>query len=195
MPNERKIELPIFPLNTVLFPGGMLPLKIFEQRYLDMTKACLRDGTHFGVCLINDGQEVGAPAIPAEVGTIAHIERWDMPQLGIFHLVTQGAERFRILSTETTSSGLIVGEVATLDPEPGAPVAERHGQCVEVLRQLVERFGDEHFPPPHRYDDASWVSYRLAEILPIDRFEKQRMLVANDAIARLDRVLHLLKRG
>ena len=195
MPNDRKIELPIFPLNTVLFPGGMLPLKIFEQRYLDMTKACLRDGTHFGVCLINDGQEVGSPAIPAEVGTIAHIERWDMPQLDIFHLVTKGAERFRILSTETTSSGLIRGEVATLDPESSAPVAERHGQCVEVLRQLVERFGEEHFPLPHRYDDASWVSYRLAEILPIDRFEKQRMLVANDAIARLDRVLHLLKRG
>lgn len=195
MPNERKIDIPIFPLNTVLFPGGVLPLKIFEQRYLDMTKACLRDGTHFGVCLINDGQEVGTPATPAEVGTIAHIERWDMPQLGIFHLVTKGAERFRILSMETTSSGLIRGEVATLDPEPSAPVAERHGQCVEVLRQLVERFGDEHFPPPHDYTDASWVSYRLAEILPIDRFEKQRMLVANDAIARLDRVLHLLKRG
>jgi uncharacterized protein len=195
MPSERNLDIPLFPLNTVLFPGGVLPLKIFEQRYLEMTKACLRDGTPFGVCLINEGQEVGTPAIPSEVGTIARIDQWDMPQLGIFHLVTRGTERFRILATQTASDGLIRGEVAMLDPEPSARVAERHGQCVEVLRQLVERFGEEHFPPPHDYGNASWVSYRLAEILPIDRFEKQRMLVANDAVARLDRVLHLLKRG
>jgi uncharacterized protein len=195
MPAGRSLEVPIFPLNTVLFPGGVLPLKIFEQRYLEMTKACLRDGTSFGVCLINDGQEVGAPAMPSEVGTIARIDKWDMPQLGIFHLVTRGTERFRILSTRTAPDGLILGQVSLLDPEPSAAVAERHGQCVEVLRQLVERFGEEHFPHPRDYTDASWVGYRLAEILPIDRFEKQRMLVANDALARLDRVLHLLKRG
>jgi len=195
MPSERNLSIPLFPLNTVLFPGGVLPLKIFEQRYLDMTRDCLRDGTSFGVCLINDGQEVGSPAVPSEVGCIAGIVRWDMPQLGIFHLVARGAERFRILSTETTPGGLIRGQVSVLDPEPAATVADRHAPCVEVLRQLVERFGEEHFPPPHDYSDASWVSYRLAEILPIDRFEKQRMLAGNDAIGRLDRVLHRLKRG
>lgn len=195
MPAERNLEIPIFPLNTVLFPGGVLPLKIFEQRYLQMTKTCLRDGTSFGVCLINDGQEVGTPAMPSEVGTIARIDKWDMPQLGIFHLVTRGAERFRLLSARTSPDGLIRGQISVLDPEPSAAVAERHAQCVEVLRQLVERFGEEHFPQPRDYADASWVGYRLAEILPIDRFEKQRMLVANDALARLDRVLHLLKRG
>jgi Lon protease-like protein len=195
MANERHLDIPIFPLDTVLFPGGVLPLKIFEQRYLEMTKTCLRDGTGFGVCLINDGQEVGSPATPAEVGTIARIDKWDMPQLGIFHLMTRGTERFRILSTQTARDGLIRGAVAMLDAEPPALAAGRHAQCVEVLRQLVERFGEEHFPPPHDYADASWVSCRLAEILPIDRFEKQRMLVANDAVARLDRVLHLLKRG
>lgn len=195
MPSERHLSIPIFPLNTVLFPGGALPLKIFEQRYLDMTKTCLRDSTSFGVCLINDGQEIGSPAIPSEVGCIANITRWDMPQLGIFHLATRGAERFRVMSTLTLPGGLIQGQVTVLDPEPAAAVLERHKPCVEVLRQLVERFGDDHFPPPHDYADASWVGYRLAEILPIDRFEKQRMLVGNDAIARLDRVLHLLKRG
>jgi len=194
MANDHKLRIPVFPLNTVLFPGGVLPLKIFEQRYLDMTKACLRDGTAFGVCLINDGNEVG-PAFPAEVGCIARIEKWDMPQLGIFNLVTRGGERFRLLNTETEPGGLLVGEVVLMDAEPPVPVDARHERCVEVLRQLVERFGAEHFPEPHRYDDASWVSYRLAEILPFDRFEKQRMLVGNDAIARLDRVLQLLKRG
>ncbi len=194
MTNDRNLRIPIFPLNTVLFPGGVLPLKIFEQRYLDMTKACVRDGTPFGVCLINDGQEVGA-AFPAEVGCIARIEQWDMPQLGIFNLVTRGHERFRLLNTDTAPNGLLLGEVAPIEPEPKPKIDARHERCVEILKQLVERFGAEHFPEPHDYDDASWVSYRLAEILPIDRFEKQRMLVGNDAFARLDRVLHLLKRG
>jgi Lon protease-like protein len=118
-----------------------------------------------------------------------------MPQLGIFHLVTHGAERFRILSMRAEPNGLIIGEVALLDSEPRVNVEPRHEKCVAVLKQLVERFGDDHFPPPHDYTDASWVSYRLIEILPIDRLEKQRLLVANDAIARLDRVQFLLDRG
>lgn len=192
---DRKLALPLFPLDTVLFPGGMLPLKIFEQRYLEMTKVCLRDDAPFGVCLINEGTEVGTPAIPAEVGCVARIAHWEMPQLGIFHLATRGGDRFRILSMTTGDDGLLRGEVALLDPEPAVAVDRRHEHCVQVLRQLVERFGDDHFPPPHDYTDASWVGYRLAEILPIDRFEKQRMLVSNDALARLDRVLYLLKRG
>lgn len=192
---DSKFKLPIFPLNTVLFPGGVLPLKIFEQRYLDMTKACVRDDTPFGVCLINDGPEVGAPASPVEVGCIAKITQWEMPQLGIFHLVTRGAERFRLLSMHTEANGLIIGEVVPMPDEPKAHVEPRHDKCVAVLKQLVERFGEDHFPKPHDYTDASWVSYRLIEILPIDRLEKQRMLVANDAIARLDRVQFLLDRG
>ena len=194
MANDHNLRIPVFPLDTVLFPGGLLPLKIFEQRYLDMTKACVRDGTPFGVCLINDGQEVG-PAFPAEVGCIARIEQWDMPQLGIFNLVTRGQERFRLLNTGTEANGLLVGEVVPMEAEPRVAVDARHERCVDILRQLVERFGAEHFPEPHDFADASWVGYRLAEILPIDRFEKQRMLVGNDAIARLDRVQHLLKRG
>ena len=192
MPGER---IPIFPLNTVLFPGGTLPLRIFEQRYLEMTKACLRDGTGFGVCLISEGREVGRPAMPSEVGCLARIEQWDMPQLGIFHLLARGTRRFRLLSTTAAADGLLSGEVALLEPEPAAPVAERHAPCAALVRELVARFGEAQFPPPHHYDDASWLSCRLAEVLPIDHLEKQRMLVSNDATARLDRLLHLLQRG
>jgi Lon protease-like protein len=189
------LRVPVFPLNVVLFPGGTLPLRIFEQRYLEMTKACLRDGSPFGVCLINEGREVGTPAVPSEVGCLARIEQWDMPQLGIFHLVTRGTQRFRLMRTETQPDGLMLGDVALLEPEPRMPVEARHARCVAILRELVTRFGDEHFPPPHAFDDASWIGYRLAEILPIDRFEKQRMLVSNDATGRLDRILQLLRRG
>lgn len=192
---ETRLHLPIFPLNTVLFPGGVLPLKIFEQRYLDMTKRCLRDESPFGVCLITEGQEVGKPALPADVGSVARIVHWDMPKLGIFHLITRGEDRFRVLTAQPQSDGLLMGEVVRLEPEPSAPVEERHQPCIDVLRRLVENLGEEHFPVPHAFDDATWVGYRLAELLPLDLVEKQRMLVANDPIGRLDRILHLIKRG
>jgi Lon protease-like protein len=189
MPGEH---LPIFPLNTVLFPGGLLALRIFEQRYLAMTKACLRDGTGFGVCLISEGREVGGPAMPSEVGCVAHIEHWDMPQLGIFELRTRGVRRFRLLSTRVAQDGLLLGEVALLDAEPVAPVAERHAPCARLARELIERLGEE-YPPPHHFQDASWLSYRLVELLPVELLEKQRLLVSNDATARLDRVLQMIE--
>lgn len=192
---DHSITLPIFPLNTVLFPGGSLPLRIFEQRYLAMTKACLRDGTGFGVCLISEGSEVGKPALPTEVGCLAIIDQWEMPQLGVFHIKAHGRERFRLLSTVVKADGLTVGEAVLLDPEPSAPVASRHLPCVEILEQVVGKFGAAHFPEPHRFDDASWVSYRLAEILPLDLLEKQRWLVSNDAEGRLDRILDVISRG
>jgi Lon protease-like protein len=191
----RASTLPIFPLNTVLFPGGRLPLRIFEQRYLAMTKACLKDDSPFGVCLITEGGEVGQPAMPADVGCIARITAWEMPSLGIFELVTRGEERFRLMNTRTGDDGLITGEVVLLEAEPPAPVAERHHVSVEVLERVIEKFGEEHFPPPHRFEDATWVGYRLAELLPLSLVEKQRLLVSNDAIARLDRITELLHRG
>ncbi|MBI1395665.1 MAG: peptidase S16 [Betaproteobacteria bacterium] len=193
-PAERS-EIPIFPLQTVLFPGGVLPLRIFEQRYLEMTKACLRDNSAFGVCLISEGSEVGEPALPVDVGCLARISEWEMPQLGIFNLVTRGEERFRLLSTQTRPDGLLTGEIIPLEPEPHAGVGPQHATCVEVLEQLVDKLGESYFPQPHPFDDATWVGYRLAELLPLDLLEKQRMLVSNDALARLDRVLQLLRRG
>jgi hypothetical protein len=195
MPSDRTLTLPIFPLNTVLFPGGTLPLRIFEQRYLDMTKACVRDDSPFGVCLLSEGSEVGQPATPADTGCIARIAHWDMPQMGIFHLITRGETRFRLLDTRQTTDGLLIGEVVPLEPEPSIRPDIRHAACVEVLESIVEKFGTEHFPPPHRFEDATWVGYRLAEILPVSLIERQRMMVSNDAIARLDRILHLIKRG
>ena len=108
-PRARKhaiTEIPLFPLNTVLFPGGRLPLRIFEQRYMEMAKSCLRDGAPFGVCLIVEGAEVGAPAVPATVGSLARIASWDMPQLGMLHVSAIGTERFRILRRRTQPDGL-----------------------------------------------------------------------------------------
>jgi Lon protease-like protein len=192
---ERRRDLPLFPLGTVLFPGSRLPLRIFEPRYLAMLRDCLRDGSGFGVCLIQEGREVGAPAMPADMGCLASIIEWEMPETDLYHVMTVGSDRFRVLTTHTQVDGLLRGDVVTLEPEAGVPVPESHRLCVDVLRQLIERVGEAWFPPPHHFEDASWVSYRLAEVLPFDAIEKQRMLVANDPIARLDRALHLIRRG
>ena len=93
------LSIPLFPLNTVLFPGGLQPLKIFEQRYLDMAAACLKNNSPFGICLIDKGGEVGQAATPHAVGTLANIANWEMEQLGILMITAQGGRRFRIIDS------------------------------------------------------------------------------------------------
>lgn len=175
--------IPLFPLATVLFPGGWLPLKIFEQRYVDMTKVCLRDATPFGVCLIREGQEVGAPAVPHAVGCLAHIEQWDVPHPNLFALLARGGRRFRVLGTQVAADGLISGRIEML-PEP-THSATMDPACQEILRLAVERAGADSVPGPVQLDDPVWVSYRLAEILPISLQEKQALLELTDTMARL----------
>jgi Lon protease-like protein len=180
----------IFPLGTVLFPGGTLPLKIFEQRYIEMTKACLRDERPFGVCLIREGHEVGAPAVPEAVGCLATIERWDMPQLGLFQLVARGGDRFRLLDTEVASNGLMSGSVTRMaDPQSDSDVDPA---CREVLSRVIEHIGAAKFPQPIALDDAAWVSYRLAEILPLDMRVKQELLEIGGSDERLRSLREIL---
>lgn len=183
-------DIPLFPLATVLFPGGWLPLKIFEQRYVDMTKACLRDATPFGVCLIREGREVGDPATPHAVGCLAHIEQWDVPHPNLFTLLARGGTRFRVLDTQVAANGLISGRIETL-PEPTRPaIIDR--ACLEVLRLAVERAGADSVPGPLQLDDPVWVSFRLAEILPIAAAERQALLEETDTEVRLARIRALL---
>lgn len=182
-------EVSIFPLNTVLFPGAILPLKVFEQRYVEMTKTCLKDDVPFGVCLIKEGAEVGNPALPEEVGCLASILEWDMQQLGIFHLKTLGSRRFRIVDREVAESGLITARVELIPDEADSSVPDEDRACVAVLKLIVERLGEEHFQPPFRFDDTAWVGYRLAEVLPIKLAAKQKLLELTDSRIRLQ-VLH-----
>jgi Lon protease-like protein len=163
----------LFPLGTVLFPGGLLPLKIFEQRYLDMTKACLRDNLPFGVCLIREGREVGAPAVHESVGCLATIEQWEMPNSSMFHMLARGGDRFRILETSVAPSGLLSGEVELLPPAaPCSPDPD----CVAVLKRVIEQVGAENFPQPIQLDDGVWVAYRLVEMMNFPMQFKQSLL-------------------
>jgi Lon protease-like protein len=187
-------SIPIFPLHTVLYPGTLLPLKIFEQRYLEMTKACVRDNAPFGVSRIREGREVGVPAVPEQVGCSAVILEWEIPHLGVFHLRTHGQTPFRIIQQSTQADGLIRADVEWLAENTGEVRPESHALCRRVLEQIVEKLGVEYFSPPLAYDDSRWISYRLAEVLPLQEEEKQRLLAVRNDGERLDRLHALLRR-
>ncbi len=194
-----KLEsLPLFPLRTVLFPGGVLPLKVFEQRYIEMTKACLRDERPFGVCLITEGDEVarGDGTMPqiASVGTLARITNVDMPQMGILHVATFGGLRFEVRGRTSGALGLLVGDVAMIDDEPSHALAEAYAPLARLLELIATRVGPQNFPAETRYDDATWVGYRLAELLPLPLSIKQSMLEVSDANVRLAALAQFLER-
>lgn len=178
-------EIPIFPLGTVLFPGSLLPLKIFEVRYMDMARACLRDKSQFGVCLIREGQEVGLPAVPENVGCAARIAECDVEEVGILKVRAEGVQRFRIVSSEVSKQGLIVGQVEDIAMEDAPADAPGLEACAQFLQKAITGIGEERFASPLRFEDASWVSFRLAEILPLRMEAKQAMLELTDPVARL----------
>jgi Lon protease-like protein len=182
----RTLEIAIFPLRTVLFPGTSLPLKIFEQRYLDMTKECIRDDAPFGVCLLRDGTEVGPPALPHPVGCTARILEWDMPHLGLFHLACRGERVFRIVEHWTLKNGLLRAQVELREPLAQMVLPSDYQPLAELMGRIINKFGEKHFPGTVRLDDADWVACRLAEALPLEAEFKQLLLEADDPIKRLD---------
>jgi Lon protease-like protein len=184
---ETIANLPIFPLGSVLFPGGSLALKIFEQRYLDMAKTCLKNGTPFGVSLIREGEEVGTPAVPEQVGTLAHVTDWDMPDLGILQVQVTGAARFRIIERSVAGSGLVTGNVSIL-PEDAHCDCSEHVACANFLAKIYAKVSSSKVAQP-RFEDAAWVGYRLTEMLPFNNVVKQKMLELTDARIRLE-ILH-----
>jgi uncharacterized protein len=178
-------SLALFPLNMVLFPAGPLPLRIFETRYVDMVRRCMREGCGFGVVLIRTGREVG-PAETFDVGTLAHITDFDQLPDGLLGLSCVGQQRFRILARSVQADGLNVGEVEWLAPEPVVPVPERHAPLAELLSTVLPQLGEVYTDIEMHLDDAAWVGHRLAEILPVPLPDKQTYLEIDDPIVRLD---------
>lgn len=190
--SAERLEIPLFPLGTVLFPGGLLPLRIFEQRYMEMAKRCLRDESPFGVCLIREGAEVGSPAIPEPVGCLAHVVHWDMQQLGLLQVVARGGERFRVLDHRVQPDGLVLGTVELLAESPDAPVPERYALCRELLERIAAEHGEDLFAKPFRFDSSAWVSARLSEVMPLPARSRQRLLEFDDPLMRLGVLQQLL---
>ena len=188
-------EIPIFPLNTVLFPGGVLPLRVFETRYVDMTRDCIKHERPFGVALIREGGEVGAPALPETIGCTARITDWDMQQLGVLSLTTVGEERFRITASRIAANGLVTAEIESIATEPGIDVPQENRVCVSLLRAIVAQVEEKLLPPPHHFNDAAWVGYRLSELLPIPRAAKQKLLELDDSVSRLQIITMYLEQN
>jgi Lon protease-like protein len=186
---RKRETVPVFPLQTVLFPGSLLPLRIFEVRYMDMAKACLKQGSPFAVCLIKEGSEVGVPAVPEAIGCLARIADCDMEELGILKVTAEGLERIRIVSSEVSRANLIVAEVEEHGAEAVAEGAQGVEESTEFLRKVIPGIGEKRFAAPLRFDDPTWVSFRLAEILPLRNDVKQKLLEVTDTTMRIA-ILH-----
>jgi Lon protease-like protein len=201
------MRLPLFPLNTVLFPGGVLPLRVFEARYMDMVRQCMKTATPFGVVLITRGGEVGAPAATEAVGTVARIVAWDMPQLGLLHLRAVGDERFHIEQAEVQADGLQVARIEPIAPDDDLPLDEQYRPCADLLQRVIDDVGSQRaddddetpdpinaipFESPYRFDSSVWVGNRLCEFMPIPLRAKQKLMELQDAKSRLQLVQRFL---
>ena len=198
---SAKGDLPLFPLRTVLFNGGQLPLRIFEPRYVDMISGCMKAGEGFGVVLIREGREVrqskaeGAPQI-FRIGTVAIIEDFNLLADGTLGIMARGAAKFRVFETRQQADGLLVGTIEYLPQEPASGVDERFAPLIDILKELLRHPMIEKMDLRVEYDDARSVGWRLAELLPIEPEIKQSLLqmhLPRERLLELVRIVNKLK--
>ena len=185
------MEVPLFPLNTVLFPGGPLPLRIFEPRYLDMISSCVSTDTPFGVLLIREGAEAGF-ASTHDIGTLARVIDWYQGSDGLLGVTAIGEQRFRLVSSHRKPDGLNVGEVELLEDEAPMPMPDEYREMATILAGVLDDLGRLYESLDRHMDDAGWVTSRFVEILPIDLEQKQRCLESSNPVERLRIVKDLL---
>jgi len=190
MPTE---SLALFPLHTVLLPGAALGLRVFEARYLDLVRDCGRNGRSFGVCLILKGEEVGAPAAAAAFGTEAMIEDFGQGDDGLLTLSVRGKRRFHVERARVRDNGLQVADVSWCEPDAVESVRPEHGLLPVLLESILDKIGGEYAKAERvALDDAAWVGWRLAELLPLHDSQRQELLQMADPHARLERLLQLV---
>lgn len=187
------LRIALFPLHTVLFPGGPLPLRVFEPRYLQMIGDCLKSDSCFGVCLISDGREVGDAATPHGVGTTARIVDWHQRHDGLLGITAQGERRFRVLSRDVQRNQLTIAKVEMLPEDGELELPAKYLPLSDLLHRLVDQAGHYYAGLPRRFGDAAWVGYRLSELLPLSLPRKQYLLEMEDPIARLEQLFSLLE--
>lgn len=195
------VEIPLFPLHPVLFPGGRLPLQIFEPRYMDMVVACMRDTAPFGVVLIRKGTDArirpdGLQPEIFDVGTDAHVVDFNQLSNGRLGIVVRGGRKFRIRGVREQRDHLLVGDVEYLPDEPPLSVGEEHRELVEILHELVKHPMIEKLGLDIQFEDARSVGWRLAELLPIEPEIKQSLLKLQwprERLQELTRLVHKLR--
>ena len=179
----------LFPLHTVLFPGGPLPLRIFETRYTDMVRRCMREQQPFGVLLIQDGEEAGEVATTATVGCTARIADFHTLHDGFLGISCVGVQKFRVLRVWRASDGLNMGEISWLPAERELALPERYANLADTVRRALEDLSEHYEHVERKFDDAAWIGARLTELLPIELADKQALLEIDDPIERLDTLL------
>lgn len=187
-------QLPLFPLDVVLFPDGPLPLRIFETRYIDMVRRCMREGTGFGVVCGDAGPEAGGATDFAGTGTEARIVDFSRLEDGLLGISCVGRQRFRVIEAWRESDGLNVARVQDLPVEPALAVPAELQFMPELLRTILPELGDLYAAVPQHYDDAAWVGYRLSELLPLALRDKQALLELDDPLERLAVIAPAIRR-
>lgn len=183
------LVLPLFPLHSVLFPAGDLHLRVFEQRYLDLVRDCSRADAPFGVCQIIAGHEVGDPALPAAFGCSARIVDFHVDAQGLLGIVARGEQRFHVHRLRVRDNGALLAEVELLAESP-QPLRPEHGLLSSLLEKMLERANSAHARADQAcFDDAHWIGYRLAELLPLAPADRQGLLQCADPHERLQRML------
>ncbi len=190
-----RMTVPLFPLHMVLFPGGTLPLRIFEARYLDMVTECMKHDCRFGVCLIREGEEVGVAASTYDIGTLVRITYFEKRADGLLGITVGGEQRFRILSREVRPDQLIEAAIELLPDAAEVAVPAPYRSLVEQLRDTLEQLDYPYAKLERRYEDAAWVGARLAELLPLKLELKQYLLQMDDPLARLERLQAVVESG
>jgi len=184
--------IPLFPLHSVLFPGGPLALRIFESRYLDMVSRCLRDEDGFGVVLIREGREVGEVPQVYNVGTFGCISYWEQRKDGLLGITVTGEQRFRILDTAVQPDQLMVAEVELLPTISARPLPKQHQPLAKMLQRILDELPHPYLTIERHYEDTEWVGGRLAELLPFELTLKQRLLQEADPLVRLELLKEIL---
>lgn len=180
------MRMPLFPLSGLVLPGGIMKLRLFERRYIDMVKECFRSGTGFAVCLIKTGNEAGVPSEPYPLGTIVEIVDFDQGDDGLLHIATRGTERVRVASYAADESMLLIGEVEPLPaPEP-TPMEPAFATLAQKLGLILRYLEPEVAYEDERLDDADWVCHRLLELLPLGPEAKFELLSMESNRERLE---------
>jgi uncharacterized protein len=190
-------SLPLFPLSTVLFPDGVLPLQIFEVRYLDMISHCLTEDSDFGVVLLTHGHEVRSPQAHERFvasGTLASVQDTTASAPGLLQVVCRGGARFEVLAAERRSNGLWMGEVQLVEGDHDVRIPSELRGAADALDRVLASLQDvpQHrwpIQPPFRLDDCGWVSNRWCELLPLPNQQKHNMLMLDNPVIRLE-LLH-----
>ena len=183
-------SLPLFPLHAVLLPGVPLGLRVFEPRYLDLVAECGRKGSGFGICLILEGDEAGAPAIPAAYGVEARIENFDLGEDGLLSLRVRGHRRFHVVRTRVRDNGLVMADVEWRCADEDGEIRPEHALLGTLLQAMMEKVGTDLAKlPPRVFEHAGWVGWRLAQVLPITPEQRVSLLQEDDVHARLQRLL------